>query len=196
MKFEPFVDVIRKKIVLSISVVVSVGCMSVYLLHLDKKADLESEIEQLDIRISTILKNLKNSSGIEDDLVLVEERIEKLDSRMFDPQELATNYNYFFNLEASTGVKLSGLKQLEYVEENKRVKKRKMPKPVKENYQKIRYHMNAAGEYGQLVNFLRKLEGGSSFYRLETFRLARPKSEGGKVLSMDISLLILGRKMS
>lgn len=181
----------------SISGMIILACGGVYAFHMDKRADLESEIEQLDIRMSTILKNLKNSSGLDEDLVATDERIEALDARLFDPLELATNYNYFFNLEEETGVKLSGLKQLEYKEEPSNGKKRRMPKPTKEVYEKIRYHMKATGNYGEIVNFMRKLEGGESFYRLEKFRLARPQSaEGEETLSMDLSLLILGRKTS
>jgi hypothetical protein len=130
-------------------------------------------------------------------LTLADERIEKLDSRLFDPLELATNYNYFFKIESDTGVRLSGLKQLEYTDEDKgKIKKNRMPKPVKESYEKIRYHMNATGEYGQLVNFMRKLEGGPSFYRLEKFKVSRDKEKIGNTLSMDVSLLILGRNDS
>lgn len=196
MKFQAIVDLLRRRVVVSISCMIMIGCAGVYFFHMDKKADLESEIEQLDIRMSTILKNLKNSSGLEEDLVEADKRIEGLDARLFDSQELATNYNYFFNLENETGVKLSGLKQLEYKEESGTTKKRKMPKPTKEAYEKIRYHMKATGEYGQIVNFMRRLEGGESFYRLEKFRLARPRDESSKLLSMDLSLLILGRKSS
>ena len=121
MRFEAFVEFVRRKAILSLSGVVLSACVGVYLFHLDKKADLDSEIEQLDIRMSTILKNLKNSSGLEEDLTLADERIEKLDSRLFDPLELATNYNYFFKIESDTGVRLSGLKQLEYTDEDKGV---------------------------------------------------------------------------
>ena len=94
-------------------------------------------------------------------------------------------------------MRLSGLKQLEYTDEDKgKIKKNRMPKPVKESYEKIRYHMNATGEYGQLVNFMRKLEGGPSFYRLEKFKVSRDKEKIGNTLSMDVSLLILGRNDS
>ena len=196
MNFQTIIDILRRRVIVSASCMIIVGCAGVYFFHMDKKADLESEIEQLEIRMSTVLKNLKNSSGLEEDLVEADKRIEELDARLIDPLELATNYNYFFNLENETGVKLSGLKQLEYKEETGNAKKRKSPKPTKDVYQKIRYHMKATGEYGQIVNFMRQLEGGESFYRLEKFRLARPRDESNKLLSMDLSLLILGKKTS
>ena len=196
MKFEAFVEFVRKKLILTISGLILVVCASVYLLHMDKKADLDSEIEQLDIRMSAVLKNMKNSAGLEEDLVAVSELIEQLDTRLFDPLELATNYNYFYKIESNTGVSLSGLKQLEVKESETNKSKRRMPKSTKNSYQKIRYHMNATGEYGQIVNFMRELEGGSSFYRLEKFRLSRPKESEGEALSMDVSFLVLGRTES
>jgi len=197
MRFEPILDFVRRKIVLSVSCVVFFACVSVYLFHLDKKADLDSEIEQLDIRMSTILKNMKNSAGLEEDLALVEKRIEQLDARLFDSQELATNYNYFFNIEADTGVKISGLKQFEVSEDQVRSKNRKrMPKSTKNVYQKIRYHLKATGDYTQLVNLMRMLEGGPSFYRLEKFRVSKSTGTDSEKLSMDLSLLILGRSAS
>ena len=197
MKIEAILDYVRKKVILSISSVVFLVCTLVFLFHLDKKANLESEIEQLDIRMSTILKNIKNSLRLEEDLAVFEDSIEQLDARLFDSQELATNYNYFFNIEADTGVKISGLKQVDVSEDEVRSnKKKRMPKPTKDAYQKIRYHMTAIGEYMQLVDLMRKLEGGPSFYRLENFRVSKGTGTDSSKLSMDMSLLILGRNAS
>ena len=197
MKIEAILDFVRKKVILSISSVVFLVCTLVFLFHLDKKANLDSEIEQLDIRMSTILKNMKNSSRLEEDLAVVEDSIEQLDARLFDSQELATNYNYFFNIEADTGVKISGLKQFDVSEDEVRSnKKKRTPKPTKDAYQKIRYHMTAIGEYMQLVDLMRKLEGGPSFYRLENFRVSKGTGTDSSKLSMDMSLLILGRNAS
>jgi hypothetical protein len=197
MKIEAILDFVRKKVILSISSVVFLVCTLVFLFHLDKKANLDAEIEQLDIRMSTILKNIKNSLRLEEDLAVVEDSIEQLDARLFDSQELATNYNYFFNIEADTGVKISGLKQFDVSEDEVRSnKKKRMPKPTKDAYQKIRYHMMAIGEYMQLVDLMRKLEGGPSFYRLEKFRVSKGTGTDSSKLSMDMSLLILGRNAS
>lgn len=197
MKIEAILDFVRKKLILSISSVVFLVCTLVFLFHLDKKANLDAEIEQLDIRMSTILKNIKNSLRLEEDLAVVEDSIEQLDARLFDSQELATNYNYFFNIEADTGVKISGLKQFDVSEDEVRSnKKKRMPKPTKDAYQKIRYHMMAIGEYMQLVDLMRKLEGGPSFYRLEKFRVSKGTGTDSSKLSMDMSLLILGRNAS
>ena len=98
MKIEAILDYVRKKVILSISSVVFLVCTLVFLFHLDKKANLESEIEQLDIRMSTILKNIKNSLRLEEDLAVVEDSIEQLDARLFDSQEFATNGEPYGNL--------------------------------------------------------------------------------------------------
>lgn len=182
--------------VIAISGVVTATCMTVYVLHMDKKSDLDSEIEQIDIRISTMLRNITNSAGLEEDIEVVERQISELDERMFQSQELATNYNYFFNIEASTNVSLSDLKQVEIVTEDANQKKRKMPNPIMDAYVKIRYHMKATGTYQDLVNFMRNLEGGPSFYRLEKFRLSKSSAGGDELLSMDVSFLMLGKKAS
>lgn len=191
-----FLESIKKNRLVATSALVFLVSMTVYLLHSDKKADLDSEIDQLDIRISTMLKNIKNSAGLEEDIEIVEKQVEQLDQRMFDSQELATNYNYFFNIETSTNVALGDLKQVEIVEERVDPRKRKMPKPVMDAYVKIRYHMKATGKYGDLVTLMRTLEGGPSFYRLEKFRLSKSLTGGNELLSMDISFLMLGKKAS
>lgn len=196
MSIEPIVEVIRKNFTIAISTIVIAACMTVYLMHLGKKSDLDSEIEQLDIRISTMLKNIKNSAGLEEDIERVEQQIGELDLRMFHSQELATNYNYFFNIEAASDVELSGLKQVGIAEETVDPRKRRMPKPIVNAYVKIRYHMKATGKYGELVNFMRKLEGGPSFYRLEKFKLSRPSTASDETLSMDVSFLMLGKVAS
>ena len=196
MNFEVLIETIRKNLVIAISGVVTATCMTVYVLHMDKKSDLDSEIEQIDIRISTMLRNITNSAGLEEDIEVVKSQILELEERMFQSQELATNYNYFFNIEASTNVSLSDLKQVEIVTEDANQKKRKMPNPIMDAYVKIRYHMKATGTYQDLVNFIRNLEGGPSFYRLEKFRLSKSSAGGDELLSMDVSFLMLGKKAS
>ncbi len=56
--------------------------------------------------------------------------------------------------------------------------------------------MKATGKYGDLVSFMRTLEGGQSFYRLEKFRLSRSLAGGSEQLSMDVSFLMLGKEAS
>jgi len=196
MSVEVIVEAIKKNLVVAISAIVVCASMTVYVLHMDKKSDLDSEIEQIDIRISTMLKNIKNSAGLEEDIEIVEKQIEQLDERMFRTQELATNYNYFFNIESGTNVALSDLKQVGIVEGEVDPRKRKMPKPIVNSYVKIRYHVKATGKYGDLVKFMRTLEGGSSFYRLEKFRLSKSMAEGDEHLSMDVAFMMLGKKAS
>lgn len=196
MNFDALLEIVKKNLIIAISGLVTVICMTVYVLHMDKKSDLDSEIEQIDIRISTMLRNITNSAGLEEDIEVVESQIEELDQRMFQSQELATNYNYFYNIEASTNVALNDLKQVEIVTSDSNPKKRKMPNPIVDSYIKIRYHMKATGSYQDLVNFMRSLEGGPSFYRLEKFRLSKALTGGDELLSMDVSFLMLGKKAS
>ena len=196
MSFQGIAEFVRKNLVIAISAIVIVGSMTLYLIHKDKKSLLESEIDQVNNRISSMLKNIKNSKGLEKDIESIEGKIEQLNERMFQAQELATNYNYFFNLEDETGVKVSDLKQVGIAEEEVDPKKRRMPKPVVNSYEKIRFHLKASGNYTEVVNFLRKLEGGPSFYRLEKFRLAKPETGDAEELFLDIAFLMLGEKAS
>ena len=196
MSFQGIAEFVRKNLVIAISAIVIVGSMTLYLIHKDKKSLLDSEIDQVNNRISSMLKNIKNSKGLEKDIESIEGKIEQLNERMFQAQELATNYNYFFNLEDETGVKVSDLKQVGIAEEEVDPKKRRMPKPVVNSYEKIRFHLKASGNYTEVVNFLRKLEGGPSFYRLEKFRLAKPETGDAEELFLDIAFLMLGEKAS
>ena len=196
MNVEGIVEFFRKSLVIAVSLFVIAGSMTVYLIHKDKKSLIDSEIEQVNIRISSMLKNIKNSKGMELDIEAIEEKVEKLNARMFQSQELATNYNYFFNLEDETGIKVSDLKQVGIAEEELDPRKKKMPKPIIDSYEKIRYHLKASGEFGEIVNFLRKLEGGPSFYRLEEFRLAKSETGKTEILSLDLAFLMLGEKPS
>ena len=196
MNVEGIVELFRKNLVIAISVFVIAGTMTVYLINKDKKSLIDSEIEQVNVRISSMRKNIKNSKGMEEDIEAIEEKVEKLNARMFQSQELATNYNYFFNLEVETGIKVSDLKQVGIAEEEVDPRKKKMPKPIIDSYEKIRYHLKASGEFGEIVNFLRKLEGGPSFYRLEKFRLAKSETSKTEILSLDIAFLMLGKKPS
>jgi Tfp pilus assembly protein PilO len=196
MNIQGLADFIRKNLVMAFSAIVMVGSMTLYLVHKDKNSLLDSEIEQVNIRISSMMKNIKNSKGLEADIESIEGKVEELNNRMFQAQELATNYNYFFNLEDETGIKVSDIKQIGIAEETTDPKMKRMPKPVVNSYEKIRFHLKASGEYAEIVNFLRKLEGGPSFYRLEKLRLAKSEAREPELLYLDIAFLMLGEKVS
>lgn len=190
---EVILALIKKNLAIVCSAVVLIACGVVYWLRMDLKTELEGEKEHLDLKMTGYLRDLKNSNGLEDDNKEFDAVMEELDSRLFDKQDKGSSLSYFLQIRDESGVRLRGSpRPMEY----KPVVDKKKPKKPKNNdasYDIIKYEMVAVGEFSQLVEFLRRLEGGPSFYRLETFEM-KPAGRQSGGLALDISLLMLAKK--
>lgn len=193
MDFRGLLQLFRKNLISVISGLVVVVCSVYLVLDMGKKEDLDSRFRDLSIEHGRVIKNLKFSGGLEDDLSRLEELTAEVESHLFRYKDLAANYNYFFQLESLTGVKLGELRQKNFVEVDRRSKAARSKR--KKLYQEIEYTMSAFGSYEEIANFLRHLERGKAHYRIgETRLLGARNSLTWDGLSLNISLSILGHK--
>ena len=80
MNLQGLIEFFRKNLVIAVAALVITGSMTVYVIHKDKKSLLDSEIDQVNIRISSMLKNIKKSKGLEEDIESIESKIETLNT--------------------------------------------------------------------------------------------------------------------
>ena len=159
----------------------------IYFLNSGKKESLEEQYRVLSVQNGNILKNLKFYEGLEEDIAKMESFSMEVDERLFDSNELAANYNYFFTIEAKTGVRMSGLRQSD-LNKGEMVK---MGLKESEMFKEIRYMMSVDGSYEQLLVFLRELEGGKAFYRIENLAVFPSGEENATI---KLTALVLGKK--
>jgi len=167
---------------------VVVGGVFYYLRSGDEEY-LKVSYDDLVIERTRILKNLKFGKGIESDVVVSNQQMTEVERRLLNVKDLAANYNYFYQIEAATGVKLDSLKQLEYEGSSSRGRRRKSSSA----FDRIRFQMIVTGRFAEVLNFVRGLEGGGAFFQVEDFKYVKDDELPGMV-SLGMSLLMLGEK--
>jgi len=159
-----------------------------YLARSGTQERLDAEFDALSQKRSRMLTNVLYASGIEEDIARLEQLLGRAEARLFKPADLASNYDYFYQIEKDTGVKITNLRQLAPVGKDK--------EKSQGAYQSIRYQVAFSGKFDQLIAFMDKLERGRAFYRLREMSVSPVGSALDGELSASLSLEILGRKES
>ena len=188
MTFSTLLSVVRKHTLLVVSGILLVVGGGFYVMRSGEVEYLSIAYDDMMLERARILKNLKFGVDLDPDVEISNQQLANAENRMLDSRDLASNYNYFFQIEKATGVELGDLKQLEYAVVDSKGRRRKS----RANYERIRFQMTITGRLPEVLNFVRGLEGGSAFYQIENMRVVKDKSEGS--VSIGLSLLMLGTK--
>ncbi|MDQ8196564.1 hypothetical protein QEH56_00305 [Pelagicoccus enzymogenes] len=185
----------KKNYIVSICSLVAIVCLGVYLVRSDQITRLAADYDDLSVRHSRILKNLKFGSDIEADLDRLKTMSEEIEARLFSPEDLATNQRYFYQIESATGVEMASIQQIiKPLPEGKNNKQARM-KAERSPYQEIIYDMSVQGTYTEVLSFLREIEGGEAFAVLDGFTIMDSKSkEADPEVDIRLSVNVLGRK--
>jgi hypothetical protein len=149
----------------------------------------EAELAQKSAEAERLANNVKNSNQLKEQLEAITVAEKQIESRLIHPADLAKNQQYFYKLEAETGVKIIDC----------RPNSTAVPKGLKTAYFPVPFTVNVQGDYVQVLNFLRRLENGSAYCRAigVTFDVpnaaAAPGSsasgESAVMLSLNLELL-------
>ncbi len=195
MTFASILSYLKKNYVIAICSTVAVACLGVYFVRNDQITRLAADYDDLTVRYSRILKNLKFGSDIEGDLEEMRAMQAEVESRLFSPEDLATNQRYFYQIESATGVEMASIQQIiKPLPDGKRNKKARK-KAEQSPYQEIVYDMSVRGTYSEVLSFLREIEGGDAFATLNGFSIIDAKTRvGAPEVEMRLSINVLGRK--
>jgi hypothetical protein len=155
--------------------------------YIPKAETLLEERSKLGQRLDA---NIKNGVQLSEQLAALVAAREEIETRLVRPDELAKNQQYFYKLEAETGVKLVGLRQNPLP----------APKPgapaSKASYFPVGYEVVARGEYPKVMDFLRRLERGQRYCRVTTATVSligdATRDRGGEV-NIILGLDLLGQ---
>ena len=140
--------------------------------------------------------NIAHSASLKDDVAALEEANKKIADRLVRPADVAKNQQYFYKIEADTGVKLMDLRSGAATAPSGK------PAPgPKKLYTPVAYSCTVQGTYTQLLTFLRKLDEGEHFSRVLNASISTtgPQSGTGEsdvadpVLTMVVSLELFGQ---
>lgn len=124
--------------------------------------------------------NVRFSALLDDQLAAVDAAVAEINTRAISPAALAINLQYIYQLEAEHGIKLLDLQQVN------------LPPPrTKPNYLGVPFTVSAQGTYRSLIEFVRALENGRRFARIDTFRLSPSGGIAGATVNRSDPVLTL-----
>ncbi len=145
---------------------------------LDQKATLGERIDA----------NLKNGVQLADQFAAINTARQQIESRLIHPDEIAKNLQFFYKLEEDTGTKLIDLRQ--------NVMNGKAGAKGKGYYIPVGYSVTVRGDYIHLLDFLRRLESGQRFCRVQSATVGLTGStdrDRGNDLTITLGLDLLGQ---
>jgi hypothetical protein len=178
---------------------VSIGCVGFCLLlgifqffRWDALPAAEAELEARTADAERLALNIKNAAQLKEHHDLMAASLKAIDSRLIHVSALATNLQYFYRIEAETNTKLLDLRQSTIpVGREKKIG----------SYIAVPYAVSIRGDYAKLISFLRHLESGNYFCRVNTAILSASKATSGaekteesadELLSLALNLELVG----
>jgi hypothetical protein len=135
----------------------------------------------------------KNSVNLETHLEKAKAASQDARNRLIQPSELARNYQYFYRLEAATGVRIVALQQQSPPPPSAAASGGReaatAPPPL---FSKVGYTLAVSGTFHQLLEFLHAVENGEHFYQLKTFGLQGASEPGSRLLTLTMNFDLLG----
>jgi len=154
---EQLVAVLKKNPVVSVAVLICVGLAAAHYFRSDLIAAAATRVEEQTKEGQRLAANIKNSAQLPEQLARVSAATKEVDSRLVRVGSLANNLQYFYKLEADTGVKLIDLRQI--TDPGRAAKTGRIP---------VSFALTLHGEYPQVLDYLRRVESGSHFCRVRT----------------------------
>jgi len=127
--------------------------------------------------------NIKNAAQLPEQLKNLTAANKEIDTRLVRVGQLANNLQYFYKLEADTGVKLIDLRQVAGAPRTGKEKE-------KLNYLPVMFNLTVQGPYTQVFDFLRRLESGTHYCCIVTSTFTPAAGGSGESNGGNTSALI------
>ena len=144
----------------------------------DKIAEYQLLNEEKSNEAAVALANVRNGEKLVEQTAAMQAATKELDSRLMRAGQLAVNLQYFYRLEADTGVKLVGVNQGGL-----------KPGAKGAGFVAVPYTVTVQGTFPQVMTFLGRVQKGTHFCRFLAVGLTKVNPDE---LSLSLSLEILG----
>ncbi len=158
--------------------------------------EAEALLEQRTTESRRLKANITNGTTLKDHVAALEDANAKIEQRLVRAADLARNQQYFYKIEADTGVKLMDLRPGSTTTPGGRP----AATGPKKQYSSVPYSCTVQGTYAQLLAFLRKLEQGEHFPRILSASVSMSggggedtASEADPILSLTVGIELLGQ---
>lgn len=157
---EQVVAILKKNPVVTVAVIVSVGLVATLYFRGDMIPAANAKLAERTAEGQRLSANIKNSTQLPEQLSRVTAATKEADSRLVRVGQLASNLQYFYKLEAETGVKFLDLRQT--TEPSRAAKTGKIP---------VGFTLTLQGDYPLVFDFLRHVESGAHYCRVKSANL-------------------------
>jgi hypothetical protein len=161
-----------------------------FILRHGKASDLQATLASKTDEARRQSLNIARHAQLDEQLTTLEEANREIGSRLVNPQDLATNLQYFYKLEAETGVKL--------LDTHPAGSNSGKQQPFKAGYRTVQYGMTLEGSFNQVLVFLRRLEQGTIYCRIISAECAAKQEEPTEkkdqgTVNLSLTIEILGK---
>ena len=169
---------------------ISFGCAALALVlglviyyRMDEGPEAMVLLEQKTAEGERLRANVINAAQLPEQLAAITEAREEIEKRLIGG-ELARNQQYFYKLEAATGVKIVSISQAPVAR----------AKPgAKSTLTGIGFTVSFQGSYLTVLDFIRRLENGAHYCRVNSASFAGTSNNRAGPLAVSLSLELLGR---
>ena len=157
---------------------IGVACGVLLYLRSDKIEELQKLNEEKTAEAATMTANVRNAEKLGEQTAAMQAAAKELDGRVMRVGQLAVNLQYFYRMEADTGVKLVDVRQGNL-------------KPVTKGpgFVGVPYSVSVQGTFPQVLTFMGRLQKGTHFCRFLSVGLTK---SGDDQLSLSMNVEILG----
>lgn len=143
---------------------ISVGCGAVSLalavaiyFRSDAIADANQMLDEKTAEEQRYALNLANAAQLKEQMQAITAANKTIESRLIHASDLGINQQFFYKLEAESGVKLLDVRQSS-----------RLTNSAEKGYVPIGFSVSLQGDFGQILKFQRLLEDGSHYCRILT----------------------------
>jgi Tfp pilus assembly protein PilO len=128
-----------------------------------------------------VLKTLASANTLRSDRAYIAEALKEIEGNLVTEDNLADNVGYFYKIEEQTRAHISDLRPLP-----------SNPVNAESRYKLVPVSFSITGTFPQIVAFVHQVETGPRLMKITGFS-ARRRQPTGNVITMDLSLEMLGR---
>jgi hypothetical protein len=169
----------------------------------DLRAEQEAQLNSLSAQNAQYRANITNSVQLQDQLEFLIQANKAVKARALSVEGIAQNLQYFYRLEIECGVRYlelgpgassvaarpdKGKQQQARPDKGKQQQARPDKGKQQQAYLPISYTIGVEGDFNQIISYLRRLEQGVYFCRINTAAI----SGNGSVVTLNLNLDMLG----
>ncbi len=170
--------ILKKQPILVVAVSLSLVLGVIIYLRSGMLSAQQAELDGYSAESSRQRANITNSAQLQEQLQFLLQANEAVRNRALTVGGLAQNLQYFYRLEAEVGIKYLDLRAGP-----------KAPAQKDPIYVPLNYTVSVQGSFVQVITFLRRLEQGAYFCRVNS--AAAASSDSGITLNLNIDLLAI-----